>query len=142
MMLEAEEVERIRVSWARAASDPGRMSQTFYANLFRLDPSTKPLFVGDIDRQGRKLAQTLAFIVDHVDQTEVLLPAARDLAVRHVAYNVAPAQYTSVGTALLTTFRQLLGSGFTHQDEAAWVRAYTALADAMCEAAYGSSSVS
>lgn len=136
-MLETDEVERIRNSWARAATDPQRLGQAFYANLFRIDPSTKPLFVGLIEMQGRKLAATLTFIVDHLEHPETLHPAARDLAIRHVSYNVVEGQYASVGAALVATFRQLLGAGFTAEEEAAWKKAYTGLSALMCYAAYG-----
>ena len=109
----------------------------FYGKLFRLDPTTKRLFVGDLKLQGRKLTQTLTFIVDHLDDTEVLLQAARDLAIRHVDYGVTPEQYGSVGSALIGTLQQLLGSTFTPEDEAAWLRVYTVLSDHMTTSAYG-----
>jgi hemoglobin-like flavoprotein len=129
-------IERIRTSWSLAAADPQRMSRAFYSNLFRLDPSTKPLFVGDMGLQGRKLAQTLTFIVDNIDAQDVLLPAAVDLARRHVGYGVTPDQYGSVGAALITTLQQLLGPNFTDDDMAAWVEAYDGLTTAMIGAAY------
>lgn len=108
----------------------------FYSNLFRIDPTTKPLFVGDLTLQGRKLTQTLSFIVDHIDDEDVLMPAAVDLALRHVGYGVEPEHYASVGAALIETFRQLLGPAFSEEDAAAWVEAYTALSTAMVDAAY------
>ena len=92
------------------------MSRAFYADLFRLDPSTKPLFVGDMDLQGRKLTQTLTFIVDNIDEPDVLVPAAIDLARRHVGSGVTPDQYASVGAALITTLQQLLGPNFSDDD--------------------------
>ncbi len=128
--------DRIRASWALAAADAGRTGRVFYSNLFRVDPSTKPLFVGDLDLQARKLTQTLTFIVDHLDDTDTLMPAAADLARRHVRYGVSAAQYASVGQALIETFRQVLGPAFTDEDEAAWVTTYNTLAGAMIEAAY------
>lgn len=135
-MLTEEAIERVRRTWALAASDPQTTSNAFYANLFRVDPSTKPLFVGNIQRQGMKLAQTLSFVVDHLDDLETLQPAAEDLAVRHVAYQVTEPQYASVGEALILTFKQLLGAGFSAEDEAAWVEAYGLLSSVMTQAAY------
>ena len=132
----ADTVERIRASWSLAATDADRVARVFYSNLFRIDPSTKPLFVGDLTLQGRKLAQTLAFIVDHLDAPDVLMPAAVDLARRHVDYGVVPAQYASVGEALVTTLSQLLGASFTDEDAQAWAQTYTGLSEAMIQAAY------
>ena len=129
-------VERIRATWALAASDADTTARVFYGKLFRLDPTTKPLFVGDLALQGRKLTQTLTFIVDNLEDADVLYPAAIDLAQRHVAYGVQAAQYASVGSALMATFKQLLGPAFSPEDEAAWTKAYSGLADAMVKAAY------
>ncbi len=129
-------VERIRASWALAAADAETTARVFYAKLFRLDPSTKPLFVGDLTLQGRKLTQTLTFIVDNLEDTDLLFPAAIDLAQRHVAYGVQEDQYASVGVALIDTFKQLLGSAFSAEDEQAWQTTYQGLSDAMIQAAY------
>lgn len=140
MAFSQDTLSAIRGTWAMAAADPGRTAHVFYANLFRNDSSTKPLFVGDMELQGRKLTQTLNFIVDHLDELDVLVPAAEDLARRHVSYNVAEAQYASVGAALIATFHQLLGPVFTAEHEAAWAEAYTVLSDVMIKAAYGAAS--
>ena len=131
-----ETVERIRATWALAAIDSDRTARVFYANLFRLDPTTKPLFVGDLRLQGRKLTQTLSFIVDNLEEPETLMPAAIDLAKRHVGYGVSSAQYASVGAALIDTFKQLLGADFSTADEAAWTTTYHNLSSAMIDAAY------
>lgn len=129
-------IDRIQASWALAASDGERASHLFYANLFRLDPASKALFAGDMKLQGRKLAQTLTFIVDHLDDPETLFPAAVDLAVRHVSYGVTAEQYDMVGRALIDSLRQILGPAFTPEDEAAWRDTYSLLANTMVEAAY------
>ena len=127
---------RIRQTWSLAMADPARTANVFYANLFRLDATAKPLFVGDLELQGRKLMQTLGFIVDHLEDPEVLLPAATALARAHVAYGVTKGQYDSVGSALILTMQQLLGAAFSAEDEAAWVAVYTGLAGHMTKAAY------
>ena len=131
-----DSADRIRTSWAKAAALSDEFARAFYANLFRTDASTKPLFVGDLELQGRKLMQTLGFIVDHLDDTDALLPAARDLAIRHVSYGVTADQYHSVGAALIKTMKQLLGPEFSPEDETAWTDVYGGLSQAMISAAY------
>ncbi|MEO0544853.1 MAG: globin domain-containing protein [Pseudomonadota bacterium] len=132
----SNESERIRKTWAQVSALPDDFARIFYANLFRIDPSTKPLFVGDLELQGRKLVQTLGFIVDNIDSAETLMPAAQDLAIRHVAYGVTAAQYPSVGTAIVNSMQQILGEQFSIKDRDAWVETYDGLADAMIAAAY------
>lgn len=129
--------DRIRRTWARAAAVPDETAQLFYSNLFRQDPSTKPLFVGDLRLQGQKLVQTLGFIVDHLEAPETLVPAAKELAVKHVGFGVVAEQYASVGQALIKTLEQLLGGEFTKEDERAWVEVYGTLSGIMIETAYG-----
>lgn len=134
-MIETDQ-DRIRRTWAQAASISEEMSRVFYGNLFRLDPTTKPLFVGDLRLQGRKLVQTLGFIVDNLAEPETLLPAAEALAVRHVGYGVVAEQYASVGSALIKTLAQMLGDSFSKEDELAWANTYGGLSEAMIAAAY------
>lgn len=98
---------RVQNTWALVAPISDQVGDLFYANLFRMDPTTKPLFAGNIDLQGRKLVQTLGFIVDHLEDPDRLLPAAQELAVRHVSYGVTRTQYASVGAALVKSLRQL-----------------------------------
>jgi nitric oxide dioxygenase len=131
-----DKIERVRTSWSLAAAIPGRTAQIFYANLFRMDPSTKPLFAGDLDRQGRKLTQTLTFIVDNIEDPGKLHPAAIDLARRHVDYGVTRDQYASVGLALIETLRQVLGPAFSDDDAEAWSTIYNDLASIMVAATY------
>ena len=131
-----ETADRIRVTWAKAAALSDEFARAFYANLFRADASTKPLFVGDLELQGRKLMQTLGFIVDHLDDTDALLPAARDLAIRHVSYGVTADQHQSVGSAMIITMKQLLGSEFSPEDADAWAEVYGGLSQAMIDSAY------
>ncbi|MEL7345216.1 MAG: globin family protein [Pseudomonadota bacterium] len=130
--------QRIRQTWAKVANLSDDFARIFYANLFRIDTSTRPLFVGDLDLQGRKLVQTLGFIVDNLDAPDALLPAAKDLAIRHVAYGVTQDQYASVGAALIKTLGQFLGEEFSPRDADAWGEVYGGLSAAMIESAYPS----
>ncbi|MEM6385662.1 MAG: globin domain-containing protein [Pseudomonadota bacterium] len=135
--MHASNHDRIRRTWAQAAAISSETSKVFYSNLFRLDATTKQLFVGDLDLQGRKLMQTLGFIVDHLDEPEILVPAAEALAVRHVGYGVSADQYASVGEALIKTLDQLLGKDFSDEDRMTWAEVYGELSQAMIAAAYG-----
>ena len=124
-------LDRIRETWALAAADSRTTARAFYAELFRRAPETQALFRSDMDAQGEKLMGTLTFVVDHLEEENALLPAARDLAIRHVAYGVKPEHYGEVGAALLATFSTLLGSRFTQEDHDAWAAAYAFLAEYM-----------
>ena len=129
--MDTGQITRIRSTWAAAAEDSPAVARAFYANLFRMAPETERLFSGDMEVQGGKLMATLGFVVEQLEAPDTLLPAARDLAIRHVAYGVEPAHYGKVGAALLATFDELMGESFTEQDRAAWAEAYGGLSDYM-----------
>jgi len=128
----------IRQSWALAMVDRDLLARRFYTILFTARPELEGLFRSDIKVQGQKLVETLNFIVDMLDDPGHLMPAARDLAMRHIAYGVQPDFYDDVGGALLAALSDILGDRLTPAMAAAWARAYTALADDMIRTAYGS----
>ena len=130
------EVNLIKRTWTRVVPIKDTAADLFYNKLFELDPSVKPLFKGDIKEQGAKLMATLNVVVEGLDKLDQVVPVAKELAVRHVAYGVKPGHYDTVGTALLWTLEQGLGDGFTPDVRQAWTTAYTTLAGAMKEAAY------
>lgn len=135
-----QDIVRIRQTWASAVAAREIVGQLFYENLFRVAPQTRALFPASLDDQGRKLVQTLSWIVDHLDQEDELFPAADALAARHVGYGVMPDHYEAVGAALIATLHAGLGADFEAEDEAAWLRTYGVLSKRMIETAYATES--
>jgi hemoglobin-like flavoprotein len=107
----------------------------FYERLFSIDPTTKPLFKGDMKDQGRKLMAALATVVTGLNNSSSILPAVQALGRRHVGYGVKDEHYASVGAALLWTLEKGLGDEFTPDVKGAWADAYGLLAGVMKDAA-------
>lgn len=128
---------RIRRNWAKATAASELVGRIFYANLFEQAPTSRAMFPGVIEDQAEKLTLTLNWIIDNLDDEKTLVPAAQDLARRHVHYGVKAEHYPAVGEALIATLRQGLGEDFAAEDEAAWLRIYAQLSDIMISAAYG-----
>lgn len=133
-MITAAQIDLVQASFIHCLPIPDTVAATFYGRLFAAAPSTRRLFTGDMDEQGRKLVMTLAAIVDGLDRLDELVPVARELALRHVRYGVVDAHYAIVGAALVETLRELLGPLFDPETEAAWAAAYTLLSDTMVAA--------
>jgi nitric oxide dioxygenase len=76
-------------------------------------------------------------VVGGLSDLDAVLPAAKALAVRHVAYGVAADHYAPVGEALIWTLQQGLGEAFTPETRDAWQAAYGALSGVMITEAYG-----
>ncbi len=129
-----EAIRLVKTSFAYVIPISGEASRLFYDRLFSISPELRALFTRDMQEQGRVLMLTLATIVHDLDKLDRLVPAAQDLARRHVQYGVIDAHYPLVGDALLWTLEQGLGPRFTPAVRAAWAEAYGLLADAMTAA--------
>lgn len=112
-----------------------KAAELFYARLFELDPSLKPMFKGDMKQQGMKLMSALALVVTGLSKPDTVLPAVEDLGRKHFDYGVQDHHYDTVGAALLWTLEQGLGAEFTPDVKAAWTAAYMLLANVMKDAA-------
>lgn len=121
----------VQTTFAQVAEISDTAAALFYQRLFELDPQLRTLFKGDLREQGRKLMQMLAVAVGNLNYPETLLPALRALGARHRGYGVEARHYETVGTALLWTLEQGLGTAFTDEARAAWTAVYTLVAETM-----------
>lgn len=131
-----DQIQLVQASWAKVQPFQAVAADLFYGRLFELAPDTRPLFKRDIHAQGAMLMSTLDMVVRSLHRLGDMLPAAQQLARRHVGYGVQPRHYDSVGTALVWTLEQALGAAFTPPLREAWLAAYGALAGVMKAAAY------
>lgn len=130
------QVKLVQGTFAKVAPIADKAAEIFYAKLFELDPSLKPLFKSDIKDQGRKLMAMIAAAVNGLDDLEKLVPVVQGLGKRHVDYGVTPDHYDTVAAALLYTLEVGLGDDWTPEVKQAWVEVYTVLATTMKDAAY------
>lgn len=133
--MNAEHIKLVQDSFRKVSPISDHAAALFYARLFELDPSLRPLFKTNLHEQGRKLMLMLATAVNSLGDLESLVPAVQSLGRRHAGYGVKDAHYDTVGEALLWTLRQGLGEDFQPPVREAWTQAYTLLASAMKEAA-------
>jgi len=129
------QVSLIRQSFSHLVQLEAQVASIFYAKLFRLDPSLRPLFKGDMTEQGRKLMKVLGVVVASADRLDDVIPTVRGLGKRHVGYGVTEAHYQTVGQALIATLQEGLGEMFTDELREAWTLVYVTLSNAMIDAA-------
>lgn len=125
------EILLIRESFRKVAAIADQAASLFYARLFELDPSLRALFRGDMSEQGRKLMTMIGMAVGGLDRLDQLVPAVRQLGLRHAGYQVREAHYETVGEALLWTLERGLGPDFTPATKEAWAKVYGVLAETM-----------
>ena len=133
--MNAQQIEIVQRTFTLAAPHAEEIAANFYARLFELDPSVRPLFAHDMKQQGEKLITVLAFVVRGLDQPAQIIGAVQRLGERHVHYGVQAHHYATVGEALLWTLGELFGPAFTPEVKGAWAAAYQLLAGVMQDAA-------
>lgn len=131
MPLSAHQVDLIQSSFAKVEPIADVAADIFYTTLFAYDPYLKPLFKGDMKKQGQMLMTTLKVATSGLNDLGAVVPVLQKLADRHVGYGVRPQDYTMVGNALLATLAEGLGDDFTPETRQAWVTMYRVVADTM-----------
>ena len=133
--MDSSSIQLVQNSWQKVEAIGPQAAALFYQNLFEADPSLKPLFKGDLQAQGKKLIEMISIAVNKLTELNVLIPVLQNLGKRHGGYGVQDSHYDTVGSALLKTLGQGLGSDFTAEVKAAWTNVYGVMADVMKAAA-------
>src|SRR5258708_18570867 len=108
----------------------------FYERLFTRFPETRAFFAAtDMLEQRKKLQESLALIVQHIQHPEALGSMLQELGQRHVTYGVRPEHYPLVGAVLLETFADFLGKRWTQAHHDAWVKGFEAVCSLMLHGA-------
>jgi hemoglobin-like flavoprotein len=82
------QVALVRESFAKIVPIREQAAALFYNRLFAIDPSTRPLFRGDMKSQGAKLMAAIGAVVKSLDCIDAILDDVRTLARRHHRYGV------------------------------------------------------
>jgi hemoglobin-like flavoprotein len=108
----------------------------FYERLFTRFPETRAFFAAtDMLEQRKKLQQSLALIVAHMQHPEVLGDMLKGLGQRHATYGIRPEHYPLVGAVLLEAFADFLGKHWTQAHHDVWVKGYEAVSNLMMQGA-------
>lgn len=133
--MNAQEIQTLQHSFTLVEPIAETAAALFYARLFELDPSLRPLFKHDMKSQGEKLMATLKMVVIGLSNPEKIIAAVQNLGQRHASYGVQSEHYATVGEALLWTLEKGLGAAYTPEVASAWTNAFGLLSGLMQEAA-------
>ena len=125
------QIELVQKSFGEVKPIASAAAQLFYSRLFAMDPSLRPMFKGEMSKQGQMLMSMIGAAVGGLNNLETLAPVVRQLGARHVGYGVRTEHYATVGSALLWTLEQGLGEKFTPEVHEAWAEAYGLLSEVM-----------
>lgn len=128
-----KQIALVRDTFAPLARQARRAGAFFYDRLFALDPSLRPLFPDDVQRQGEKFVETLGLMIRAVeqDQTGDFYTDLQELGRRHREYGVQPEHYETLREAFLWSLAQILGEDFDDEVALAWCKVYNQAARAM-----------
>lgn len=135
--MNSRERQMVRESFGALRDVAGPMAVLFYGRLFELEPGLRRMFHGDIGRQGLKLIEMLAAVVEHIDRLEQLNPVLREMGHRHAGYGVETRYYELVEQALLWSIRHALDGELDVEHQQAWRAVIRKVAGAMQEGANG-----
>ena len=133
--MDVQQISLVLSSFALVQPIASDAAALFYDNLFRADPSLRPLFEGDMTHQGQRLMGMIGSALQLLDRPAALLPVLRSLGAQHAGYRVREEHYDTVGSALILTLEQGLGAAFTPEARAAWIELYGVIAGTMREGA-------
>lgn len=122
-----DQVYLIRKSFAELSRHDHVAALVFYRRLFEIDPALRPLFVGDIEQQAKKLIDMLAALISMIERPVGLDMELRAMGARHLDYGVKDEHYATVGAALIDMLSEVLGGKFTPQMREAWLALYGAV---------------
>ncbi len=137
MSLNTAQIKLVKDSFEKIVPIKDKFATDFYDELFRLDPSLRPMFKPDMSSQKQKLVDTLSFVIGSLHNPAIIIGAIKDLGKRHVNYGTKPEHYDTVGQAIIKALQGALGHEMKGDMLAAWLAAYTMIADIMKQAAYG-----
>ncbi|WP_199609605.1 NO-inducible flavohemoprotein [Flocculibacter collagenilyticus] len=107
------------------------ITRHFYQRLFKHHPELKNIFNMSnqhTDSQRIALFEAILAYAKNIDNLAVLKHAVERIAQKHTSFHIQPFHYQYVGDHLIETLRELLPEQFTPEVEAAWTKAYSALA--------------
>lgn len=125
------EIEKVQRTFGKVALQKEEAAAQFYRKLFELDPGLRPLFKGDIAKQGEKLMSTLAVAVRNLKTPDAIKDTVVKMGQRHRGYGVRDKDYDTVAAALLWTLESNLGADWTPDVKQAWTKVYVMVAGLM-----------
>src|SRR5215472_11831042 len=134
-MMTPDEIQSIRKSFRLLDGKTKLVAMLFYNRLFRIDPSLRKLFRGDMTEQGKKLMSAMGVLNASLDRFPTLRPTLQHMGKRHAEYGVRPQHYHTVATALLQTLAEFAGPQFGQELRRSWTKLLALVAGEMLQGA-------
>jgi nitric oxide dioxygenase len=126
-----DDIALVQRSWSNLSTVKHVSAELFYVKLFELDPLLRLLYGDDLQLRKEKYLQLMDATVRGLGRMDVLMPAVRELGIRHPLFGDSDEHHASVAQALLWTLQKCLRADFTPQVRSAWIRTYGVLSQTL-----------
>jgi hemoglobin-like flavoprotein len=127
--MNSEQINLVRRSFEKISSEA--FAESFYNQLFSIQPALRLLFPDDFGERREKLMPMLEAVIEMLDEPEKLIPFLEETGRRHALDGMREEHYETVGTALFAALREMVGADFTGESEAAWTQLYEVMSEIM-----------
>ena len=126
-----DDITLVQQSWRTIESVKRITAELFYVKLFELDPALR-LFLGDdLQASSQRFIQLMDATVRGLGRADVLMPAIRELGIRHPRFGDSDLHHANIAAALLWTLEKGLRADFTPQVRSAWIKTYGVLSQTL-----------
>ena len=126
-----DDIALVQESWRTIEPVKHIAAELFYVKLFELDTTLSVLFSDDLKLRSQKFTQLMDATVRGLGRADVLMPAIRELGIRHPLFGGSDAHHGTIAGALLWTLEKCLRNDFTPQVKTAWIKTYGVLSQTM-----------
>ena len=117
--------ELIGQSWDKLAGKHQEVVSTFYTRFFEVHPHYKSIFPPSMDRQMKKMVETMALIARVTeDNTEVAHPHLVKVGDKHSGYNLEKGDLENFKKVFLQVVGEYCGDDWTDEHQQAWTEAF------------------
>jgi hemoglobin-like flavoprotein len=106
----------------------------FYTHFFAAMPDARRLFPNEMEKQHRKLMDTIAAIVGSASNQPLCRSIVSNTARQHARFGVTLSQLAAFGDALILSLEEQFGPAFTPELRQAWVALYEIVQSEMISA--------
>lgn len=124
----------VRRTWVELEPRVDEIASWFAALLFSIDPTARALFPAHVGPPARRLIRSLVLPMSTVDRPDELRALLDPLVREHRGLGLTPAQYETLGVALIGALRHFARDGWDGATEHAWVLAFSEAAGPIEEA--------
>lgn len=116
--------ELIGQTWDKLSGQHQEIVTTFYNRFFEKYPNYRALFPESLDRQMKKMVDTMALIARVSDETEVAHPHLVKVGSKHSGYKINREDLDKFKRVFLEVVGEYCGDEWNEECEKAWITAF------------------